>query len=167
MLSTFWSALWRSGSKRTRPVRPTGVRLFLEPLEERALLSSGPTVGGTGPTPSTNSTSGSQPAVVQTSSGGTGSSGTTGSGNTNIPGIGYPLPPTSGPTTSDPSLAPITVLVPVSSTPGGATSSLGIIAVCTAGVTGSSGGAGSVTGSSGSVGTGTSPNGSAAPGTSL
>jgi hypothetical protein len=90
MLSTFWSALWRSGAKRARPARPTGVRLFLEPLEERALLSSGPSIGGTGPTPSTDSTSGSQPAVVQTSGGCTGSSGTTGSGNTNISGPGYP-----------------------------------------------------------------------------
>src|SRR5579875_356929 len=97
MLSTFLSALWRSGSNRTRPVRPTSVRLFLEPLEERALLDGGLSGGGPGASLTTDSTSGSQPAVVQTTSGSTGSSGTSGSGSLGISGPNYPLAPTSGP----------------------------------------------------------------------
>lgn len=150
MLSTFWSSLWRSGSNRKRPVHPMSVRLSLEPLEERALLSGGLSGGGTGPSPSTDSTSGSQPAVVQTSSGGSGSSGGTGSGSAGISGPGYPLAPTSGPTLpppSDPSLSStVTVLVPMSGTPGGSGPSLSVVAVCTGGGPGPSGSSGSSTG---------------------
>ena len=147
MLSTFWSALWRSGSKRTRPVRPTSVRLCLEPLEERALLDAGLSGGGPGPSLTTDSTSGSQTTVAQTTSGGTGSSGTSGSGSLGISGPGYPLAPTSGPTLTDPTLSPTsTVLVPVSGTSGGSGPSLGVIAVCTSSGTGSSGTSGSSTG---------------------
>ena len=150
MLSTFWSALWRAGSNRTRPVRPMGVRLSLEPLEERALLSGGLSGGGPGPSPSTDSTSGSQPAVVQTTSGGPGSSGGTGSGSIGISGPGYPLVPAGGPTVPPPSgpsqSPPVTVLIPMSGTPGGSTTLLSIVAVCTGGGTGPSGSAGSGTG---------------------
>ncbi|SRR5579883_1202917 len=150
MLSTFWSAFWRSGSKRTRPVRPTSVRLSLEPLEERALLDGGLSGGGPGPSLSTDPTSGSQTAVVQTTSGSTGSSGGTGSGSIGISGPGYPLASTSGPTLS-PSSGPsqstsVTVLVPTSGTPGGPAPSFGVVAVCTGGGPSPSGSAGSGTG---------------------
>ena len=150
MLSTFWSALWRSRSNRTRPVRPMGVRLFLEPLEERALLDGGLSGGGPGPSLSTDSTSGSQPAVVVTNGGGPGSSGATGSGSVGISGPGYPLVPTGGPTIPPPSgpsqSPPVTVLVPISGTPGGPGPSVGVVAVCTGGGTGPSGSAVSNTG---------------------
>jgi hypothetical protein len=85
--------------------------------------------------------------VVQTNGGGTGSSGATGSGSIGISGPGYPIAPTSGPTTSGPSQSPpITVLIPVSGTSGGPAASLGVVAVCTGGGTGPSGSAGSGTG---------------------
>jgi hypothetical protein len=147
MLSTFWSALWRSGSNRTRPVRPRGVRLFLEPLEERALLDGGLSGGGPVPSSSTDSTSGSQPGVVQTTSGSSGSSGSTGSGSIGISGPGYPLAPSSGPTLPPPTQSqPVTVLVPISGTPGGSSTSLGVVAVCTSGGPSPSGSSGSSTG---------------------
>lgn len=150
MLSTFWSALWRSGSNRKRPERPMSVRLSLEPLEERALLSGGLSGGGPGPSPTPNSSSGTQTAVVQTNSGNSGSSGGTGSGSAGISGPGYPLPPTSGPMLpppSDPSLSTtVTVLVPMSGTPGGSGPSLTVVAVTTGGGPGPSGTTGSSTG---------------------
>src|SRR5262249_53694189 len=123
-------------------------RLFLEPLEERALLSGGLSGGGPGPSLTTGSNSGSQPAVVLTQSGGPGPSSGTSSGGVGISGPGYPLAPTSGPTRLDPATLnqplPTMILVPLTGTPGGP--SVAVVAVCTGGGSGPSGSPSSGTG---------------------
>jgi hypothetical protein len=131
-----FTSLWKSASRQTPRVQTKAVRLCLESLEERTLLSGGLS-GGPGPSGSSGG-SGSQQVIVQSSSGG--------SGNSNLSGPGYPLVSTNGATRTDPGTLsqtdPTIVLMPLSGTPGGSGPTLSIVPVCTGG-TSTSGGSGS------------------------
>jgi hypothetical protein len=111
MLFSFWSGIRNAAARRPRQGQSKNRRLGLEVLEDRAVPSGGPgpTTGGTG--------SGAPQAALTSGS----TSGGTGSGNQNLPGPGYPLAPTTAPTMT-PSCGPaqqVTVLVPLSGSPGG------------------------------------------------
>jgi hypothetical protein len=135
MLAELWSALRNPPIRRPQRSRPLNRRPSLEPLEDRNLLSAGPS-------PSSLSGSGSGPSQVAVinQSGGTGSgsgqtSGGSGSGSTGVSGPGYPLAPATGPTRPDPTTlsqpAGGTTLVSITGTPGGPDPTVAVVPVCT------------------------------------
>jgi hypothetical protein len=138
MFSALWFAWQKSASRRRPRSHATSRRLYLEPLEDRTLLSAGPS-GGLVPLSGSPNGSGSQPVVVPSqggggpgTSGGQGTSGGTGSG-----GPGYPLPPTTGPASPAPGTlgqsSPTIVMVPLTGTPGGSGPTLAVVPVVTGG----------------------------------
>ena len=96
-------AFAQNSTKRHRQQRPVTVRLTLEALESRNLLSSGPGGGSTVLAPIAPNTSGSTPqgstAPITSSP---------------SPNQGYPLPPACGPaSTGGPGPSPAPVLLPM------------------------------------------------------
>src|SRR5262245_31797624 len=110
MAIAFWSRLRKLGAqlfsssfsagRQSGRRRPT-VRLALETLEARNLLSGGPGGSSGGPSTLLQPTSGSidpTQAIVQSPGTNSGSTGGSTSGTTNQGGPDYPVPPPTGPT---------------------------------------------------------------------
>jgi hypothetical protein len=135
MDSGFWSRVRKIGSHLFISKHSSGrssrrrlpVRLGLEALEDRNLLSGGPGGSPGGPAGSalvTQALVGNQgpsqpsgPAIIDTSANSGGSnSGTSGgstSGSSGLGGPDYPVPPPTGPTLSGSQQAPVATLIPI------------------------------------------------------
>jgi hypothetical protein len=132
MLFSLLNSWLRAGERLPKRTRSRGRRLGLETLEDRAVPSG--VSGGPGPSGGSGQTLVQDAAIVAApQSGGQGPGGGNGSGAVGISGPGYPLAPALGPTTTGVATTglsqPVVVLLPLTGSPGGPSSSLTVVPV--------------------------------------